>query len=117
MNGNKWQTVTAATCVVQRQQGFICECNAVETQDICLDTEQNVCHFEIHPGETSEAVLECVGNGCACMRAPCDSLFIENMHTPSNICNFNRIMGCNFNYAVTTHHVPARVKKDGKHHW
>lgn len=82
-SGNKWQTVTAATCVVQKQQGFICECNTVKTQDICLDTEQNVCHFEIHPRETSETVLGCAGNGCVCMRALCASLFIETMHNPS----------------------------------
>lgn len=106
-------------CVVQKQQGFICECNAVKTQDICLDTEQNVCHCEIHPREPSETVLGCVGNGCVCMRALCESPFLENMHNPSNICiyNFIKIMGCNFNYAVTTHHIPARVKKDRKHQW
>lgn len=118
-NGNKWQTVTAATCAVQKQQGFICECNTLKTQDICLDTEHNVCHFEIHPRETSETVLGCVGNGCVCMRALCDSLEIESIHSPSNTCiyNFIKVMGCSFNYSATTHHVTARLKKGGKHLW
>ena len=45
---NKWQTVNVDACVVREQQGFICESNTIKAQDICLDTEQNICHFEIH---------------------------------------------------------------------
>ncbi|KAK4807908.1 hypothetical protein QYF61_011773 [Mycteria americana] len=41
-NGNKWQTLDVNARVVQEQQGFICESNALKAQDICLDTEQNV---------------------------------------------------------------------------
>lgn len=51
-NGNKWQAVTVDVCVVQEQQGFICESNTnANAQDISLGTEQSVCHFEIHPAE------------------------------------------------------------------
>ncbi|KAK4805581.1 hypothetical protein QYF61_009346 [Mycteria americana] len=99
-NGNKWQTI-----------GFICESNTIKGQDICLDTEQNVCHLEIHPDETPETVLVYVGNGCACMRTLCDSIVTDTTtvetYTHSNICvcNSNNIMGCNFNYSapVTSH--------------
>ncbi|KAI6068094.1 Protein NYNRIN [Aix galericulata] len=45
----KWQTIDMNACIVHEQKGFICESNTPEAQDICLDTEQNICHFERHP--------------------------------------------------------------------
>lgn len=61
-NGNKWQAVTVDVCVAQEQQGFICESNTnTNVQDICLGTEQNVCHFEIRPAEMLETVLMYTG--------------------------------------------------------
>ncbi|XP_042636068.1 uncharacterized protein LOC117005032 [Catharus ustulatus] len=68
----KWQTVSLETCITREQRGFICESNAIRAQDICLDTEQNVCNFEIHPNETPETVLVYIGNDCACLRTACD---------------------------------------------
>lgn len=61
-NGNKWQAVTVDVCVVQEQQGFICESNTnANAQDICLGTEQNVCHFEICPAEMLAMYLYTLG--------------------------------------------------------
>lgn len=60
-NRNKWQAVNADVCVVQEQQGFICESNTTNAQDICLGTEQNVCHFEIHPAAILETLLIYIG--------------------------------------------------------
>lgn len=56
-DNNKWQTVEVDACTVREQQGFICESNTIKAQDICLDTEHNVCHFEIHPKEIPGTVL------------------------------------------------------------
>ncbi|XP_074021302.1 uncharacterized protein [Numenius arquata] len=56
-NGNKRQTIDVNVSVVREQQRFICESNTIKAQDICLDTEQNVCHFEIHLKENPETVL------------------------------------------------------------
>ena len=47
-NGKEWPVDNVDACVVW-EQGFICESNTIKVQDICLDTEQNICHFEIHP--------------------------------------------------------------------
>lgn len=44
-NRKKWQTVDVSSCAVWEQEGFICESNTIKTQDICLDTEQNICYF------------------------------------------------------------------------
>ncbi|KAK4818868.1 hypothetical protein QYF61_021073 [Mycteria americana] len=60
-NRNKWQTVDVNACIVWEQQGFICESNTIKAQDICFDTEQNICHFEIQPNETPETVLLYIG--------------------------------------------------------
>ncbi|XP_074424622.1 uncharacterized protein LOC141735547 [Larus michahellis] len=83
-NENKWQTVDVDACVSRDQRGFICESNTLKAQDICLDTNQNVCHFEIHPDETPETVLVYIGKGCVCMRSPCTT----------------NIIGCDFNYSA-----------------
>jgi len=109
--GNKWQTVYVDACIVQEQQGFICVSNTIKAQDICLDTEQNIYHFEIHPNETPETTLMYIRNGCICMRTLCNFISINNttvdIHSLSNtrICNSIKISGCNFNYSapVTTH--------------
>ncbi|XP_075344890.1 uncharacterized protein LOC142402885 [Mycteria americana] len=110
-NGNLWQTIDASACVVREQQGFICESNTLKAQDICLDTEQNVCHFEVQPDEAPETVLVYIGKGCVCMRTFCDFVFVDNAavdtgnHSNVCVCNFTKIMGCDFNYSapVTTH--------------
>ncbi|XP_076194341.1 uncharacterized protein LOC143160464 [Aptenodytes patagonicus] len=105
-NGNKWQTVDVNACVVREQQGFICESNTIKAQDICLDTEQSVCHFEIHPDETPNTILIYIGKGCVCMRTPCDCIFVDSVtvdtsnHSNICVCNFTNIIGCDFNYSV-----------------
>ncbi|RMC21231.1 hypothetical protein DUI87_02089 [Hirundo rustica rustica] len=60
----KWQTVNLESCVTREQQGFICETNMIDAQDICLDTEQNICHFEIHPDTSQKTMLVYIGLGC-----------------------------------------------------
>lgn len=63
-------------CIAGEQQGYICERNTIKIQDICLDTEPNISHFEIHPNENLETVY--IGKGWACMR-PCDFVFVDNI--------------------------------------
>ncbi|XP_075625630.1 LOW QUALITY PROTEIN: uncharacterized protein LOC142604244 [Balearica regulorum gibbericeps] len=111
--GDTWQTVDVDACTVHEQQGFICESNIVQAQDICLDTEQNICHFEIRPNEILQTLVVYIGTGCVCIRTMCDVIFADNMtievSNQSNICvcNFTNIQGCDFNYSapVTTHQV------------
>ncbi|KAK4832914.1 hypothetical protein QYF61_026557 [Mycteria americana] len=98
-NGNKWQTVDVNVCVVWEQRGFISE-------NICLDTEQNICNFEIHPDEAPETVLVYIGKGCVCMRTLCDFIFVDNVTVSTSncsnicVCNFTKVMGCDFNYSA-----------------
>lgn len=105
-NGNKWQTADVNSCIVREQQGFICESNTIKAQDICLGTEQNVCHFEIYPDENPKTVLIYIGKGCACMRILCAFLVVDNTtvdtsnHSNICVCNFLKIMGCDFNYSA-----------------
>ncbi|XP_075595288.1 uncharacterized protein LOC142599302 [Balearica regulorum gibbericeps] len=107
----KWQTVNLESCIVREQQGFVCEGNAIEAQDICLDTEQNICHFEVHPNENPETILIYIGKGCVCLRTVCDFLYVDEVvveiknHSNFCICNFTKIDGCDFSYLtpVTSH--------------
>ncbi|XP_077645678.1 uncharacterized protein LOC144247889 [Lonchura striata] len=101
---DKWQTVNLESCIVREQQGFICEGNAIIAQDICLDTEQNICHFEIHPNKTSKTFLVYIGNGCACFRTACNTVYVEDTvvdtknHSNFCACNFTKISGCDFSF-------------------
>jgi len=79
-DSDKWQTVAVDACIT-REQGFVCESNTLKVQDICLDTEQNVCHFEIHPDDAPSTVLVYIGKGWVCTRSPCNFIFIANMAT------------------------------------
>ena len=65
---NKQKTVDIGACTRREQHRFICESNTIKTQDICLDTEQKICHIEMYPDEISETVLVYTGKGCVCMR-------------------------------------------------
>lgn len=110
--GEKWQTVDLESCIVREQQGFICESNAILAQDVCLDTEQNICHLEIHPNKTSKTVLLFRGNGSACSRTAWDSVFLENVivntKNHSKFCagNFTQMARGDFSEEapVTSHH-------------
>lgn len=77
MENGKWQSVNLESCVTGEQQGFICESNTIEAQDICFDTEQGICHFEIHPNTSQKNVLVYVGKGCVCLRTACDFVEID----------------------------------------
>lgn len=61
-DGNRWQTVDVSSCAIW-EQGFLYESNTLNAQDICLDTEQNICHFEVHPNEALKTVLVYIGKG------------------------------------------------------
>ncbi|XP_068521809.1 uncharacterized protein [Anas acuta] len=104
--GGKWQTIDVNACIVREQKGFICESNTLESQDICLDTDQNICHFAMHPNETLETVLVYIGKGCVCMRTHCDSIVVDNTvvdtsnHSNVCVCNFTKILGCDFKYSA-----------------
>ncbi|XP_042660771.1 uncharacterized protein LOC116964869 [Tyto alba] len=102
----KWQTVNVESCITREQQGFICESNTIDTRDICLDTEQSICHFEIHPDNSKKTVIIYAGQGCICLRTACVfveidpdnvTLFTGN-HSNFCICNFVKITGCDFVY-------------------
>lgn len=95
--------------VVREQQGFICESNTLKAQDTCLDTEQNICRFEIHPNEIPGTVVLYIGKGCVCMQTLCKSLLIDDIVNSvtnhSDVYNFSIIIDCDFNFSapIITH--------------
>ncbi|XP_042660992.1 uncharacterized protein LOC122154684 [Tyto alba] len=102
----KWQTVNVESCITREQQGFICESNTIDAQDVCLDTEQSICHFEIHPDNSKKTVIVYTGQGCICLRTACVFVEIDHdnvtlpigNHSNFCICNFAKIIGCDFVY-------------------
>lgn len=103
---NEWQTVDLESCIVREQQGFICESNAINAQDICLDTDQKVCHFEVHPNTDLKTILIYAGKGCVCLRTACSFISVGDTevdtrnHSNFCVCNFTEITGCDFNYSA-----------------
>lgn len=67
-------------CVVQEQEGFICESNATNAQDICLGIEQSICHFEMCPAEILENVLTYIGKSKSYLWFHRDHSTIEISH-------------------------------------
>ncbi|KAJ7405423.1 hypothetical protein BTVI_69131 [Pitangus sulphuratus] len=98
----KWQSVSTEACTPKGQLGYICENAVVENADLCLDTENSVCTFEMLPHARAQSQ---VGNGCACVRSFCANFTIDACHEVVNgtnfcICNFTRITDCDFDYIV-----------------
>lgn len=85
----------------------------MNAQNICLDTKQSICHFEIHPNTNQETVLIYISLGCVCLKTACTSVKINNNnvilstknHSNLYICSFVKIVKCNFLYVapVTSH--------------
>lgn len=72
---------------------------------LCLDTEHRVCTFERFPHNNNRSQVYYVGNGCACIRTLCLHIFIDYCPEIANgtnlcVCNFSRIVGCDFDYSV-----------------
>lgn len=74
----------------------------------CLDSERDVCHFEIHPDTIQKTALTQAGQGFVCLRTACASVKIDNKkryllvknHSNFCICNIVNIVGCDFTYSV-----------------
>ena len=102
---NKWQSVSTEACIAKGQLGYICENAVVENEDLCLDAEDSVCTFEMLPHDKAQSQVFYIGNGCACVRTTCIIIAIDNCYEMTNstnfcVCNFTRIVGCDFSYTV-----------------
>lgn len=89
-------------CIAKEQLRFICESNMINEQDICLDTEQSICHFEVHAANQT-TILVYIGQVCVCLRTVCPTIVIDNSTMNNNhfnlcICNFIKMDQCDFSY-------------------
>lgn len=80
----------------------------LETEDLCLDTQDNICTFEIFLSGKSKSQAYSVGNQCACVQTGCPTVTIDDCVEPTNhtsfcVCNFTKIVGCeNYSTPITT---------------
>ncbi|KAM4673958.1 uncharacterized protein AAGF69_002726 [Amazona ochrocephala] len=105
VSDGKWQSVDLEACILERGLGFICEDDALKASDVCFDTREGVCHFEINPQSSNKTVLVYVGKGCVCFRTMCkhvqiNEVYNQSMFNDSNMCacNVAVIRGCDFVY-------------------
>ncbi|XP_068023774.1 uncharacterized protein [Melanerpes formicivorus] len=105
VSGGRWQSVDLEACILERGLGFICEDDALRASDVCFDTREGVCHFEISPQGSNRTVLVYVGKGCVCFRTACTHVQINHIYSQavfndSNTCacNVAVIRGCDFVY-------------------
>ncbi|KAL9870446.1 uncharacterized protein GJ701_012253 [Geothlypis trichas] len=102
---NKWQSVSTEACIPRGQLGYVCENAVVEAEDLCLDAENSICTFEMLLHDRTQSQVYYIGNGCACVRTACDNVTIDNCREETNntnfcVCNFTKIVGCDFHYTV-----------------
>lgn len=93
--------------------GFICEGNVSDGKDTCLDREQSICHFEMHPINQT-TLLVYTGQGCVCLRIACSTIMVDEITVNEiqfilSICNFVKIEGCDFSYQAPV--IPYQHKK------
>ncbi|XP_074667130.1 uncharacterized protein LOC141917660 [Strix aluco] len=105
--GDKWQTVNTELCINMGQQGYVCEGNGIQAEDMCLDTHQKECHFEIQSSINNDTVMIYIGEGCICLRTLCTSVLIDGYfkvkignYSNHCVCNFTKIEGCDFTYTI-----------------
>lgn len=98
----KWETIHLDPCSTREQLGFLCERNTEDSKNICLDTEQSICHLQMHPTNQT-TLLVYTGQGCVCLRTACPTIIVDEIivnETQLNlcICNFVKIKGWDFSY-------------------
>uniref|UniRef100_A0A8C3RGZ0 Uncharacterized protein n=1 Tax=Cyanoderma ruficeps TaxID=181631 RepID=A0A8C3RGZ0_9PASS len=105
VSDGKWQTVDLEACILERGLGFICEDDALKASDVCFDTKEGECHFEINPQSSNKTMLVYVGKGCVCFRTTCkyvqiNEAYNQTVFSDSNMCacNVATIRGCDFVY-------------------
>ncbi|NP_001159385.1 uncharacterized protein LOC422926 [Gallus gallus] len=105
VSDRKWQSVDLEACILEQGLGFICEDDALKASDVCFDTSEGVCHFEINPRSNNKTMLVYVGKGCVCFRTMCkyvqiNDIYNQTVFNDSNTCacNVAIIRGCDFVY-------------------
>ncbi|XP_059701393.1 uncharacterized protein LOC132326766 [Haemorhous mexicanus] len=105
VSDGRWETVDLEACILERGLGFICEDDALKASDVCFDTKEGVCHFEINPQSSNKTMLVYVGKGCVCFRTTCkyvqiNEAYNQTVFSDSNMCacNVATIRGCDFVY-------------------
>uniref|UniRef100_A0A8D2LZR5 Uncharacterized protein n=1 Tax=Zonotrichia albicollis TaxID=44394 RepID=A0A8D2LZR5_ZONAL len=101
----RWQSISTEACIPRGQLGYVCENAVVEAEDLCLDAENSVCTFEMLLQNRTQSRVYYIGNGCACVRTACDNITIDSCQEETNntnfcVCNFTKIVGCDFHYTV-----------------
>uniref|UniRef100_A0A8C5IUW4 Uncharacterized protein n=1 Tax=Junco hyemalis TaxID=40217 RepID=A0A8C5IUW4_JUNHY len=106
----RWQSISTEACIPRghamfAKTGYVCENAVVEAEDLCLDAENSVCTFEMLPHNRTQSQVYYIGNGCACVRTACDNVTIDSCQEETNdtnfyVCNFTKIVGCDFHYTV-----------------
>lgn len=70
----------------------------IKEQDICLEAEQSLCQFELHPNERPGTVIVYIGKGYICMRTLCDFILVDNIaadtsnHSNTCVCTFTEVV-------------------------
>ena len=85
---------------MREQLGYIHEEILEENKDICSDTDQSICHFEVR-SINQMMQLVYTGQGCVCLRTACPTITIDNLilnETQFNlrICNFMKNLRMRF---------------------
>lgn len=98
----KWQTVNLESCSMRKQLGYICEGIFEDDKDVCLDTDQSICHFKMHPINQMTSLVY-TGQGCVCLRTACPTIMVDGLiinETQFNlcVCSFIKTEGCDFSY-------------------
>ena len=77
----------------------------IENEDLCLGIKKAMHAFEMFPHIKAQPQVFYVGNGCTCVTTSSGNKSIDNCHEMANgtkfcMCNFTRIVGCDFDYVV-----------------
>lgn len=74
------QTRSTEACTPRQQLGFICENPITQNKDLCLNTEDSTCIFEMTPVTHARSQVYSIGKGCARIRTICENITIDKLY-------------------------------------
>lgn len=105
---NGWELINVQGCTHKENMGYICEDQAFAPHHPCVAPQvdsPNQCSYDLIQENGSAVVY--VGQGCACIRSPCDFIVINSFHIQPMLpwvnrcfCSLHAVVGCDFSFTV-----------------
>uniref|UniRef100_A0A8C8RUK5 Uncharacterized protein n=1 Tax=Pelusios castaneus TaxID=367368 RepID=A0A8C8RUK5_9SAUR len=104
---NTWKTVELEACNEEPNVGYVCNNNAIQSCDVCLNRNKGECYYQLDPRSSNESMVVYVGRTCVCIRSWCTMFKVNHVydiaHDPYEnqcLCNISSLVSCDVEFTL-----------------